>query len=732
MRALTAQPVDQNPIGYFRIFATPPGGLRREITLFRGVPIVIDSAASADPFTDTVASLSCPQITVFDAPGRGDLDWLVPDCDIDIIWENYGPYDFNWSWEGFLTAYEFGFESTESTFNIELKGALFELDNYLAKPSFPKRPIPYEILIKRAFDQQEHPARLADLKVSFPKDWTTVVPEFKIANYLSMLKPAGVTTGQKWTGLTSRSTGSWEPMLSGFVQSLLTVMFDDGASQWSIRNNGSRRPELFLRRPPHDDDDEILEITLGAPGVGLSGSKDFSQRANTIYGQGKDEAGITYSGMAISPNGSNTFFKPFAASPLVYPRSGNPALDRNASPKETIIRFTDGLTELGAQMVAQGQLQRFIDPGVTGTITLGTDPRTADGKPFPRMLVKAGRTFRIKGLAGIKEGLLVHVTQVTVDFSNLTVAMTYDSKYRDVLTVDEVQARTRDALSPLRSLQVGKFSNTIQDLLFPWSYAEGSGMIPSGGSLNSKEFFLNKLPVNAIFPYEEWTQKYPPSKYPNYYIKIGPTDTTNSTNNWSAAPRNGNKRLALPIRMGQQGSIRLTQIAAYDRNGNVMPVRFHVSLYRTNGIGPDAMPEFAVNPDNVKWLKPRGVSVTYATGQSNPFIQNAWEQVMPDGTRIPNDSYNPRGGSEFVVGWGNYYEPAGYSPGRASKGSDSTGLLTDDTQWTWDLTSTFDPAGKQPLQEDSGSLFIEIFCDEQGDQPVFFQGRLFRVEPGSQ
>jgi len=729
--SLTAAPVDQNQIGYFRVFATPPGGDQREITLFRGAPIQIEQVGTVDPFTESAASISFPQITIFDNPGTGDLDWLVPDADVDIVWQNYGPYDYDWRWEGFITSYDFSLTGNETSFKIDLKGALFGLDDYLAKPSFMRRPVPYEILFKRYFNPEKYPCRLKELKITFPPDWKRKVPEYKGPNgYASTLKPAGVTPGQKWSGLVSRSTGSWEPILSGFIQTALTTMFDEGGSQWSIRNNGHRRPELYLRRPPNSDSHKILEITLGAPGVGFTGTKDFTQRANTIYGQGKDEAGITFSGMNVSPAGLNTYFKPYAWSPLVYPREGNPSLRKNVKAKETIIRFQDGLDELGATRVAQGQLQRFADPGVTGSITLSTDPRTTDGKPFPRMLIKAGTTFRINGLLGMNEGLLVHITQASVNFRDLSVSLTYDSKYRDVLTVDEVKARTRDALSPLRALQTGKFSNTIQDLLLPWSYRAGSGIISSGGG---KEFFNEKLPASASFPYEDYTRKYPPKKYPGYYIKIGPTDIQNSTNNWSGIPMKGSdKKLAIPIRMSQSGAIRLTQIAAYDKDGNVMPVRFHVSLYKTNGVGPDAMPEFSEDPSDMKWLRPAGITTSYSVGNSNPFIKDAWEQVRADGTAYQSDSALPRGNSELIVGWGNYYEPAGYSPGRFSRGAARTGLLTDDTQWSWDFGPEFiDPLGKQPLEEDAGSLFIEIYCDEQGDEPVFFQGRFFRVEPGS-
>ena len=62
-----------------------------EITIFRDAPISVDNASTQDPFTEQSAQLTMPQITIFDTPGQGDLHWLVPNCNIDIVWENTGP-----------------------------------------------------------------------------------------------------------------------------------------------------------------------------------------------------------------------------------------------------------------------------------------------------------------------------------------------------------------------------------------------------------------------------------------------------------------------------------------------------------------------------------------------------------------------------------------------------------------------------------------------------------------
>ena len=636
---------------------------------------------------------------------------------------------------------------SDSSFSTDLKGCLYGLDDYLAIPKFPKRPIPYEILIAQDFDQTEHPAHLGKFQIRWPSDWKEkpehVVPAWTDPVYLSALKPWGVATGQAWTGFTSRSTGTWEPVLTGHVQSMLTHMFAEGGSQWSIRNTGHRRPELFLRRVPESDDDSIIEIHLGAPGVTFDGSRDFTQRAGVIYGAGQDEAGLNFSNITVSPDGRETYYKPYAYSGRLWPRKNNPNYDPNLKPKETMLKFQDGVDEVSAMKIAMGQYQRFAEPGITGTITLTTDPRTSAGKLMPRLMIRGGQSIRINGLFGVREGVLAHLTQVSADFNALTTSLTFDTKYRDQLTVEEVRARTRDALSPMRALQVGKYSNTIQDLILPWTYSAGSGMIPLG----AKEFYTEKLPTDAVFPYEEFTKKFPPKDNPTWYIKIPPTDRANSNNNWSHESRDGIPTHAIPFRMAQNGTIKLTQFAAYDKNGNVMKVKFHVSFYSGTGLAVDAMPRFPVprsSPMFPKYLEARRtdgavIPTTYETNvngtQTHPFYDGGWESVQPNGLEFPwgGDPQLTAPGAGLVVGWGNYYEPAGYWPGRFSKGASRTGLLSDDASWSFDLSEPLDKNDPKVNRDVAyaGQLFVMVYCDDQDDQPVYFMGRLVRQEPGA-
>lgn len=767
--SLRAEAISNAEIGYFRVFFRVPGQSWFEVTMFRGAGCQVGSLESGDPFGDSSCSITFPQITAFDQPGQGDLWWLVPYADVDIVWENVGGADYEWEWEGFVVSEQVSFGSGDGGLEVECKGALYQGDNYLAAPWFPSRPVPYELLISDALSPRSHPGlRTTDLVIDWPDDWDRRVPEFDQESYLRFLRPWGVTTGQRWTGLTTRSTGGWDPILTGFVQGLLSVMFDQGGAQWTVMKRRGRKPVLRLRRPVAYTDPNLIRVQLGDPGVELQMTRDFTQSANVIYGEGQDTAGTTFSGVQISNDGQRTSYRPYAYSPYVHPKINNARTNLTMARKEAQIKFPSGLDETAATAVAQAQLQRFADPGFTGTITMKTDPSKVDGTVFPRFLIRGGDAVVIEGIRGSVEGMLAHITKVSVSVDDGTTTLTFDTKYRDQLTVAEVRARTLDSLTPLRSLQVGKFSNTTQDLLKPWSYAAGSGCIPSTGvgGKDATHFFNDILPGNAVYPWESWTTRHPPkdAHSAKFYIKIGPPDLADTRNNWSGYSNAKDKtrkklvqangwleRIAYPIRMAQAGTIRLVQIAAYDRDGHIMPVRFHVSLYtggRSEGITQDAMPHLpkpAPGDPAIKLLGPDNNTYrqTRNTGQSqpNPFFQNAFEQYLPDGLQPSADGqlYSPASGANMVVGWGNFYEPAGYWPGRGSKNAPKTGLLVDESSWSFNTEkdSNISDYKKEGTKKnpDAGNMYIMIYCDDRPpgrwDEPVFFLGRAFRQEPGT-
>ena len=212
----------------------------------------------------------------------------MPNTDIDIVWQNVGGYDFEWRWEGYIASYSFTLSGQESAFTTDLKGALYGLDDYLAIPSFPKRPIPYEILIAQAFDQNVHPAHLGKFRMLFPEDWDhDRCPVLERPDLPERAEALG--RGHR-TGL-DRVHLAVHRLLGAAADRARAVHADGDVRRgrapvehpqpWSpaARAVPAPDPGVDRRRP-------IIEIDLGAPGVSLDGSRDFTQRAGVIYGAG--------------------------------------------------------------------------------------------------------------------------------------------------------------------------------------------------------------------------------------------------------------------------------------------------------------------------------------------------------------------------------------------------------------------------------------------------------------
>ncbi len=721
-RSVTAQVLDVSVAGQWRLYARRPGHAPVEITYVRDTPTTYGSWSLADPFGPKSASLTFPKITLWDALGVDDLYWCAYGTDVDIVWD--GPVPFGYPGDAFrIETYMTSFDvSTTGGLEVQLQGAMYQIDNYLAKPEYPARPIPYEVAIANCFDG--HPdSRLAPFKIEFPHWWDDTFPTQPRERPLYLI-PTGVKTGDKWTGLVTRSTGNFDPCLTSYAQSLLATMYTE-RGRWTLDLDPFRKPVLRHRDVRHVDDAQLLVIDPATPGVNVSLSVDWSQSLNVAYGQGTSAAGEGYTGQIISNDGARTTYEPLAAMRQVEPVSDeNGWLETSRMRKEVALQLQTGLSLTQAQAVGQAHLQRYSDPGITGTITLTVDPMF-NGSPLLRFLIKAGMAIRLPNAFGDSVGPVLHISEVSADLGGGTVTLTVDSKFRDALTVDEVRERGRDALAVVRQLIGGQYNPPIPDQLLPWNYAEGSGYIPSGPEFNALPLFEG-MPDDIRFPYEEWTTQRPPSdlSWRRCYIKI-PARSSNADENWASSSSEG-LRLAFPIKMAQAGAIRRLQIAAYDRNGAVMPVRFHVSLYYANGTGVMAMP--VISPEDI------GTTDGYKVGEHYPFFAGAWENFKTDGTRIQREQPVSVSSAGLIRAWGNRYVKAGYWPGSPFSEDLPTGLLVDEGVFEFDTTQqdvNFNPHTPRQVSPLSGRIYAMIYCDEQMNDSVFFVGRMFRVEPGA-
>ena len=500
--------------------------------------------------------------------------------------------------------------------------------------------------------------------------------------------------------------------------------------RWTLELDRYRAPVLRHRDTKITPDATTLIVDPALPGVSMSLNVDWSQSLNVAYGQGTSLTGEGYSGMVSTHDGTRTTYDPLAALRSVHPINDQAGwLDLSRMRKEVNLQLTQGLSYDQAKTVGKEHLKRFVDPGVTGSITLTVDPRFG-ASYLPRALIKAGMAVQVPMLFGRAEGILLHISQVSVDMQGQSVTLTVDSKFRDALTADEVKLRGRDALSVTRALIGGQYQPAIPDTLLPWDYAAGSGYIPSGPDLNCKPLF-DGMPETVLFPWTEWTIAHPP-KHPSWrksYIRI-PAAHADANLNWSYQARRESGiagQYGIPIRMAQAGQIRQLQLAAFDADGNLLPLKFHFSIYANRGVNVQGMPR-VTQADTA-------TSDGHAVGQRYPFFAGAWEQYRLDGTQIQTEDAVTTASSQLLHGWGNRAVPAGYWPGSAlAAGSQPTGMLVDEAQWEFSTQQNAGLSFNQytPTQSapDAGYLYCMIYCESPG-QDVYFMGRMFRVEPGA-
>jgi len=580
--------------GYWRIIVDPlpktsGDKSKRDVTVFRGGATTVSSLSTTDPFGPATATISFPAITIFDSLGTGDLDWCVPEANVDIIWMSPQSADGTsagtplYYWEGYFLAFEFGEDDAGGTLTITCNGAMRQLDNFLAKPEYLTHPISYEQAIARQFYYSLHPSsRLREISpLSETLDeldwWDTVYNASDYANLSNFYRPVSIKDKTRWTGFLTRSTGNFEPVLTTYIQGLLSTM-QTSRGCFTILLGKDRRPYFKHRDRLHAPSNETLVIDLLWPGVQVSVSQDYSQRLNVVYGNGQSLSGYSYSNLKVSADGSKTYYQPFAARRQVYPSlETNINFDPNKMAKEVSLQFFSGLDADEAAAVARKHLEMFSEPGITGSLTLKTDP-LVNGVSYPRQMITAGMSVQLVGLFGDPNGVVVHITETSYSEDG-SVSITFDSKFRDQLTVQEVRKRGRDSMVVNRVLGVGRYAPSIPDLLFPWTYEKPvySGYIPqASGFMWNAGVNSNTIANDVSFPWAGFTKAYPPGKsgHESFYAKIeGPASTNNADSNWSDPT---------VVNLAVTGQVVGAQFVAVKSDGTQYKVPFHVSIWYQN------------------------------------------------------------------------------------------------------------------------------------------------------
>jgi hypothetical protein len=602
-----------------------------------------------------------------------------------------------------------------------------------------------------------------------------------------------------FTGFVTRNSGSWEKALTGYIQGQLSILYTKSDSstalmkgdQWTITKDPGRIPRLYVRKQTRVPD---LVCWYGQPGVEVRVNRDGNQASNVVFGNGRGMDDTSWTTVFQPDDAPWSAWEPLASIKDVRginvyhygyePLPTDPDIpelrDPTPSPKnpaelywsddqvqrlydgyegwtertegivvaERMAQFPDGINLADAQEISENWLERDKDPGWSGEITIQVDLRDSNGDPVCKWDIRAGMCILVKGFNGFnteEQGInKFHISQVNMNPQGGSVSLTVDTKFRDLLTVEEAIASGRDTLTPIKALQVNKRSVMIDDLVYPWNNTAGSGYFP-----RSQRF----TDWSTSFPHldgEVSTLSDPPSKFYK-------TDHRTTITDWPNTPRHilmgekmlntvtkdvhqgknpyvavhagdadQNRRWAfMPMLLAQAGSINRTEFAAYYEDGTLAPVEFHVSFYYVWNIDRSSMP---LNPD---------------TSQHAALFPNAFESRQPNGNPWPNpDLYAPRTQEGFIIGWGTYERPAGYSPRMKDGIATPTGMMVDGAGWSFDFSGQnkdFNPSeeGKNRTEVLTGlngiSIGVALYAQFEDGEVVsgdagwiYVKGRAYR------
>jgi hypothetical protein len=270
--------------------------------------------------------------------------------------------------------------------------------------------------------------------------------------------------------------------------------------------------------------------------------------------------------------------------------------------------------------------------------------------------------------------------------------------------------------------------------------------------------FWDGAPDDLDFPWTEWTTLRPPraKAWTPAYIKVprivrDADGIADPSAQWNK-PEDLQDLHGTEVLLSQAGDIALLQIAAFDSDGNVKKVPFHVSFWLTSASGrstpllQQALTAKYVDYDGsahtVKTVDYPAASAS--SGSYYPFYENAWEKFYSDGREGKYIDETLSKDEALLVGYGNHWERAGYWPGTGRTepldlylpGGDlpeslPTGMLVDEQGFSFDFSqvsgfSLNDPDLNNLL--DHANATVLVFCESDTD--TYFLGRLYRREYG--
>ena len=186
-----------------------------------------------------------------------------------------------------------------------------------------------------------------------------------------------------------------------------------------------------------------------------------------VGSSGGDLTGAYRRPLAIDPATEPNLYTPTGAI-----KGPNPSYT-SAMRYERDTDYGPGVTKADATASAKLELARDKDPGLTGTVTLLTDPREGS-----RFLITPDQNIKPLGYNGGDP--LLHIAAVDRDWQALSVTLTVDEHARDAITLAAIRTRNKEAMvDPARRPgRTNRRSRMDQDQIVPFDGESDGGIIP--------------------------------------------------------------------------------------------------------------------------------------------------------------------------------------------------------------------------------------------------------------
>jgi hypothetical protein len=414
-------------------------------------------------------------------------------------------------WQGYIVDVSDDRSGTE----VQAKGALYQVDEYVRAPLVPKDPIDVVDFIDAQLSQGTRP-------------------------HLRLTKPGSATcdTDHAWVcvegnppSVTTQNTGSWNEALTSYVRDILFLLHETDGTRWILTVDPDRKPVLRAVKPV-DSNNVDATVDVNWPGVDCGLTFDADETTNVVYGEGTDRAGQVWRNADYTKGIAE--YEPLAH---ISDAHGD-NIDESIIRRERHVQFPSGTSYDVGVTSAEQILSRNKDPQWVGNVTLTVDPTEKS-----RFELRAGENLQLNGHRGADR--IVQIVDVQVNWRNLEVQLTVDEQARDVLTVAELLDRRRNkSTGVVANLKRGSSGSVVENVKIPWDDRAGSGYVP----LESKD---------AADPSTD-----NPTSTPSAFVML-------AANEW----------VVEEVYVAQKATIEQTNLQLYDDLGNEVAAPFYVAAF---------------------------------------------------------------------------------------------------------------------------------------------------------